>query len=165
VRWVAPRAMHLTLAFLGDIRAAQVPSLQAALDHALAGQVAPQLQLTMLGAFPNQRRPRVVWVGVGGTLDALMHIANAVSTALETLGWPVDPRPFQPHLTLGRLVRDADLLQQARLARILTASEPLPPTSWSPDQVVVFRSEVLPTGPRYTAQVRVQLLLADASSS
>ena len=74
IKWVAPEAMHLTLHFLGETPATVVPRLGAALDAALARQAAAELRLGGAGAFPNLRRPSVVWAGVGGDTVALGRV-------------------------------------------------------------------------------------------
>ena len=56
--------------------------------------------------FPDQRRPRVVWVGVE-PVPALELLQHRVEQAFTPLGFPTEGRPFQPHLTLGRATRDA----------------------------------------------------------
>src|SRR5262245_20790776 len=71
--WVAPEAMHLTLRFLGDTSAALIPRLESAIREALAPHTAMALRLNGVGAFPNDRRPSVVWAGVGGAVAALGH--------------------------------------------------------------------------------------------
>jgi 2'-5' RNA ligase len=65
-----------------------------------------ELELGGLGAFPNLRRPRVVWMGVKADpkLELLHH---DVERACEELGYEVDARAFRPHLTLARVVDDA----------------------------------------------------------
>ena len=68
VRWVMPELMHLTLHFLGEHDAERLPMIEAALGQACAHQPAQRLCLTTAGAFPNLRRPAVVWAGIGGWL-------------------------------------------------------------------------------------------------
>ena len=72
VKWVRPELMHLTLRFLGDTPFDRRPAVQAALDAVAAAHVPFDLHLTGVGCFPNPRRPRVVWVGLGGDEAALL---------------------------------------------------------------------------------------------
>ncbi len=102
VAWAAPESIHLTLLFLGDIFAAQVAPLSAALDAVTAQHEPFNFAVTGLGWFGSPRSPRVVWAGVTdakGRLAALQHEveAQARARALRT-----EARPFHPHLTLGR---------------------------------------------------------------
>ncbi|MBK7919525.1 MAG: RNA 2',3'-cyclic phosphodiesterase [Chloroflexi bacterium] len=103
VRWVKPELMYLTLRFLGDTAVSKLPAITAALDE-VGRQVAPfALHLGGLGCFPNRKRPRVIWVGLEGDKTPLLAMKQAVDAALVPLGWAVEERPFQAHLTLGRV--------------------------------------------------------------
>ena len=110
VNWVRSDGLHLTLKFLGEVPAEQEPELQAALAQAAGGEAGASrgipLVLGGFGVFPDQRRPRVVWVGVAPepSLELLQH---RVEQAFAPLGFPTEGRPFRPHLTLGRAARDA----------------------------------------------------------
>jgi 2'-5' RNA ligase len=142
--------MHLTLHFLGETDVALLPGLNTALGAALSGLGGMALRLGDVGAFPNLRRPNVVWVGVGGATAALERTQAAAGTALETLGLPRETRPFRAHLTLGRARRDAAPAQLERLGAALRGLPPLPPLSWEVERVVLFRSELRPSGPVFT---------------
>jgi RNA 2',3'-cyclic 3'-phosphodiesterase len=113
VRWVTPERMHLTLRFLGNTAVSQLPALYEAIDDVATPQRPFQLQLTELGAFPNQQRPRVILVGLGGETAELTSLKQQLDQALASLGWPVEDRPFRPHLTLGR-VKDSRVGQQIK---------------------------------------------------
>src|ERR687895_2562562 len=73
--WVAEDRLHLTLKFLGEQSEELVPRLAAAIGE-IAGRHWPvPMQLRGVGAFPNLRRPRVMWVGIAPTpkLELLQH--------------------------------------------------------------------------------------------
>lgn len=150
VRWVAPEAMHLTLHFLGETDAALLPQLGTALRAAAAGHAAIELHLAGAGAFPNLRQPGVLWVGVGGAVAALQRLQAAVETSIAALGLPRESRPFHPHLTLGRVRRDATPAQRARLGAAIQSLPPIAPTPWTIEQLIVFRSQLASGGPIYT---------------
>jgi 2'-5' RNA ligase len=103
VRWVDPEAMHLTLRFLGETPEPAVPGLVAALGARLEGKRCIRLGLAGIGGFPSLKRPRVVWVGLGGELATLGVLQQQIESAVTAAGWPAENRPFQPHLTLGRV--------------------------------------------------------------
>jgi 2'-5' RNA ligase len=161
VRWVAPEAMHLTLHFLGEMDATIVARLGAALGAALAGHMPVELRLDGAGAFPNLRRPSVVWAGVGGDTAALGRIQAALGAALETLGLPREKRPFRAHLTLGRARRESTPAQLDRLGAAIRALPPLDPAAWDVDRIVLFRSELRPTGPVYSEVGKWRLEIRD----
>jgi 2'-5' RNA ligase len=103
VRWVSPRSIHLTLKFLGSIPADSVAGIVSGLEKASQGVGPIPLETGGLGAFPNLRRPRVVWVEVKGDVDSLVLLQLQVDEAMAGLGFTLESRPFTPHLTLARL--------------------------------------------------------------
>lgn len=102
VRWAKPDGHHLTLKFLGEIGEEAVGRVRAALKEAAARHRPFPLRLVGTGAFPGERSPRVLWVGVeaGPELSALQADLEA---ALEKEGFPAEGRAFKAHLTLGRV--------------------------------------------------------------
>ena len=150
VKWVAPDTLHLTLHFLGETDVALLQQLSAGLTEALSGVGSMSLHLAGTGAFPNLRRPSVVWAGVGGATVALERAQVAAGMVLESLGLPRETRPFRAHLTLGRARRDAAPAQLERLGAAIRALPPLAPALWDVERVVLFRSQLLPSGPVYT---------------
>jgi 2'-5' RNA ligase len=104
VRWSHPETMHLTFAFLGETSEAVAERIPAAVAAAVAQGPAPfRLEARGCGTFPGHGRPRVVWVGLQGDIDAAVRLKRVVDTALEPIGFRPEDRPFRPHLTLGRV--------------------------------------------------------------
>lgn len=157
VKWVAPEQMHLTLCFLGETSSARLPQISAAMDAALAGRQSMRLQLAAIGAFPDLRRPSVIWAGIGGDIGPLEHTQHQLADQLEAIGFEREKRPFRAHLTLGRARRDATdsaLVQLGQAVRQLPAP---PPIAWLVDRVVLFRSELRQAGPIYTEVAECRL--------
>ena len=103
VKWIDPESIHLTLKFLGNMAPTTVPQIIEALTGVAQGISPFSLQLGGMGAFPNFKRPRVVWVGIGGEVEKLALLQGAVDSALFPLNFPPESRAFSAHLTLGRL--------------------------------------------------------------
>ncbi|HET9425986.1 MAG TPA: RNA 2',3'-cyclic phosphodiesterase, partial [Gemmatimonadaceae bacterium] len=117
VAWVAEPKIHLTLKFLGVVPEAAVDPLSDAMVEVARTHAPPLVHLQTVGAFPDLRRPRVVWLGVDPEprLELLHH---DVEVACERIGHELDGRPYRPHLTLGR-VREAgtaDVIKALRMA-------------------------------------------------
>ena len=157
VSWVAPERMHLTLRFLGATKVALLPKLDRAIRAGLAPYSAMTLQLSGAGAFPNDRRPSIVWAGVGGALTALKGAQAGIEAALSGLGIVPEPKPYHPHLTLGRLRPEADPEQQRRLGDAIRSHPSPAPLEWTVEQVVLFRSDLRHDGPIYTKIVDCRL--------
>lgn len=160
VKWVRPDQLHLTLKFFGEVPEEGVAPLAAALEAALAGRAAIPAALGGYGAFPAPARARVVWLGLDAPpdLELLQHEAE-VRTA--PLGFPPEGRPFHPHLTLGR-VREGQRLP-ADAARVFAAAPLGVPLLL--DTVVLYRSQLGPSGSRYEAVRRWTLGAAAAPTS
>ena len=157
VTWVVPQAMHLTLIFLGETDESLVDPVAAAMRESLAALPAPRLSLARAGTFPG-----VVWVGVGGEVARLRQVHAALTASLAPLGFPPEQRAYTPHLTLGRVRRDAPRADAARLARRVRALPPPDPAPWLAQRVSLFRSELRLAGPHYTALATVALLGQDS---
>lgn len=154
---VAAENLHVTVRFVGEVDDAAVGPLCAAVGEAAPAVTSGVARVRGFGAFPNARRPRVVWAGVddpGGVLPAL---ESAVSGRLAALGYAPESRPYSAHLTVARMregVRDTGPLA----ARLAAAAEDPPAFGEVPvESVTVFRSELGRGGSRYTALARFVL--------
>lgn len=114
LRWERAEHIHLTLAFLGNVTAAQEKSLR---NNLRAIQFSAFfLPLIGLGVFPVKARPRVVWLGVGHGHPHLFQLHKRVTDAALGAGIEPELRPWRPHLTLARCqeVSRAAILQFLR---------------------------------------------------
>src|ERR687894_2751667 len=103
VRWTRPENVHLTLKFLGDVRAESLDGIRVALGEVCAEHAPFDAVLAELGAFPSARLAKILWVGVGAGSERLRSLAADVDDALASLGFEREKRPYVPHLTLGRM--------------------------------------------------------------
>jgi RNA 2',3'-cyclic 3'-phosphodiesterase len=159
VRWVAPENIHLTLKFLGDIDADAMPALQTAAAGACVGIEPFELSLKGAGAFPNTRRPNVVWVGLGGRVECVVLLAQRLDDACAALGLPRDDRPFSPHLTLGRLKREANPGDRQMVGELIDRAAIGELGLLQVERVSVMKSELHPSGSIYTRLAAVELVL------
>ena len=101
--WVRPENFHLTLRFLGQIAPEQLLVLADRLGHDYA-QCAPlRLCFQGAGAFPNPRRPAVLWAGMRAVEGELVRVWQIAEQAAQALGLPPETRDFHPHVTVGRM--------------------------------------------------------------
>jgi len=154
VRWVKPAGIHLTLKFLGNILPAQVDDIAAAAAQVVGEDSPLTLCAGGLGAFPSQRKPRVIWVGLGGEIERLAKIQAGLEKALEPLGFAREGRGFRPHLTIGR-VRDRHRLQA--LIEAMSTLELPEFNSFDADEIILYKSDLRPTGAIYTKLHRMPL--------
>lgn len=157
VRWVPTRNIHLTTHFLGDIDPARIVPLEEALS-VVARNVPPFTVLAEgAGAFPNLRRPRVVWVGVTDASQWLSLLHQVLSESLEQLGFPRETRPFSPHLTLGRIRRQTSPTEARAVGEAVAAAQIGPLGTVPVESLVLFKSTLKPTGAAYSRLATLRL--------
>jgi len=144
--WIDREKRHLTLKFLGDVADDALPRLAAAADRAAASYGPLEMSVREVGAFPNFRRARVVWIGVEQErrLELLHH---DLELACEREGFEVEGRPFRPHITLARVrnpLPSARLKAFARLARSVRVQ-----ATMLVERITLFESILAPSGARY----------------
>lgn len=149
-RWVKRHNIHLTLKFLGQVPSEQLEAVYRAVAQACEGRPPFVLTVTDLHCLPDLRRPRVICVGVQEETGELVRLHEAVERELGQLGFPAERRRFRPHLTLGRVRKQAARQQVATLAKSVAAYEVSDRVQMRVDGVSVVRSELTPEGPLYT---------------
>ncbi len=96
--------LHLTLRFIGEVDRARERPLARGIAAVAAAVSSFPIRLRGAGAFPSHRRARVLWVGVEQS-SALAALQASVEAAVVRAGVAPDPRPFRPHVTVGRIRR------------------------------------------------------------
>lgn len=147
VAWVGEDRLHLTMEFLGEQPESAILALSEALADAATGHAPVTLSFRGLGAFPNLRAPRIVWLGVEPhpKLELLQH---DLARACSELGYERDARAFRPHVTLGR----ARTPLRAEAARALATAARAVDYSGAVEArtVDLMESRLLPSGARYS---------------
>ena len=147
LRWVRPEGIHLTLKFLGEVDQSIVADITSALQEAIEPFEAG-VRIAELGGFGGARL-RVVWVGVDGDTEALASLAGRVDQALRPLGFPLERRPFAPHLTLARVQDRVGPPERQRLAALIEGYRPAPMPSMLLTEVSLMQSILRPGGSVY----------------
>lgn len=147
VRWVRASRLHLTLKFLGERPEGDEARVAGAARAALAPVAPFDVTLGGTGAFPNFRRPRVVWLDML-PLAPLAELARRLDAALAPLGFATETRPFRAHVTLGRVMDALPRDQVAALERALRGVRA--PWPLAVREVALMRSTLGGAdGPRY----------------
>lgn len=116
-RFESPSKFHITLAFLGATADEKTPDVVKALRKAARSCAPFDLKFDSIGAFPNERRPRVIWVGPSHIPNAFDTCADTIFWALALEGWELDRKPH-PHVTVCRTKTSASV----RLPRLTTST-------------------------------------------
>lgn len=157
VRWVSPENIHLTLKFLGEISSAEAQVVADSAGPIAAGCRPFDLKASGLGVFPNPKRPRVIWVGVGGADGGVATLNRELESALTEVGFDREGRGFHPHLTLGRTRRGIRRSDLKALAEGLARASVGDLGQWRVETLALMRSELRPEGPRYSVVASLPL--------
>ncbi len=146
VRWVRPEGIHLTFKFLGEVPEARREAIETALKSAAAVGPHPlALEAAGVGTFPGTGRPRVIWMGIRGSIEEASRVQRAIDGALEAIGYPSEERDFRPHLTLGRVKGPGRGDWKAFLAGFAET----PAGTFEVRTIVLFESRLDPGGATY----------------
>jgi len=157
VKWVNPRAIHLTLKFLGNVPLKQIPEISNAIERASKGIPPLHLQIASLGVFPNANRPRVLWVGIKGETDSLQGLQRKIDSALVSLGFTEEKRPFTPHLTLARVREGASIIDRKGFGELVMSINFESKHPISVEAINLIKSQLTPEGAIYTCLLTVKL--------
>ncbi|MHC4343928.1 MAG: RNA 2',3'-cyclic phosphodiesterase [Planctomycetota bacterium] len=146
VKWVNPDSIHLTLKFLGEIKDEKTVEVCNTVKEAAAGHEGFELDVECVGHFGG-RSARVVWVGCGHGSEALLKLQEDIELQLALAGWPEEKRDFTGHLTLCR-VRNPKA--GVKLAQLTEKYKDFKLGTMPADSVIVYQSELRPSGPIYT---------------
>ncbi len=144
--WVKPEHMHLTLRFLGEIADAAVEGLCSSLEASYSGVAPFALAVRGTGAFPNWRKPAVLWAGIEPLDGPLAEAQGVAESAARAIGLPPDTKAFHPHLTLAR-VKDAR--GAAPAIACLECESEFFAGDFTVDAVSIYSSQLTPHGPIY----------------
>jgi 2'-5' RNA ligase len=147
-RWVREENIHLTIVFLGSIEESAVEELKESVGQVVKQYTSFTASLSKLGIFPNWRKPRVLWIGLEGNIAGLSRLRDELQEALAVFGIRQETRPFRAHLTLGRFKNRLD--DAAELREILERYQDIPSAPCPLDELVLFKSDLKPSGPVYT---------------
>jgi len=161
VRWVPVDNIHLTLKFLGDISSGNLERLTKLLQVECAALPSFPVEVAGVGAFPNHRRPRIIWVGVQAPPE-LKTLQACIESAASQMGIQPEERDFSPHLTLGRVRNEISFLELQALSATLDSIQVGALGRFTVNQFTLFRSDLRPQGPLYTVMAQFNLNTAES---
>jgi len=156
VRWVNYEKMHLTLKFLGDISAENIPLVQKILSSEASKRQVMEIGIGGIGAFPKMRHPRVIWIGVEAPSE-LFDLRRGIEDGVARLGYNYDKYEFTPHLTLGRISRKASATDVRTVGNVLHDYQVGFIGVARIDAVHLYKSDLNPDGAVYTKLYSAEL--------
>jgi 2'-5' RNA ligase len=151
VRWVRPASIHLTLKFLGEIDLGSVPAVSEGLEHAALTVEPFSFAVRGFGCFPHARNPRVFWAAVEPSDEGLAVLNGNIEREMAKLGFKREKRAFKPHLTLARIKGPTGSFPLEDLGGEDVIAEQ------DVDEVILFQSELKPSGAVYVPLATVPL--------
>lgn len=151
VRAAGEGQIHITLCFLGDTDPRRVPGLIDSMRRGLSDVHAFKLRIEGMGAFPNVRRPRVVWFGITEGSDELAQLSAKVCGAVDSQKLHRDGKRFSPHVTAGRIQG------QAEIKEIVDGNAETVFSEFTVDSVRLMKSVLGPNGAKHTVLERFPL--------
>ena len=136
--------VHFTLRFLGDTTLTKIDEIQSCLSQI---QVEPfEIEVHGVGAFPNSRRPRVIWIGVNKNADRIRDLKIEIDSRLKELGYKPEKKRFTPHATIARIryIKDAENLVKNIDELINSSIGPMTVSKFN-----MKKSTLTPSGPIY----------------
>lgn len=154
VRWVNPENIHLTLKFFGNVEESSIELIIRAVVEP-AHLISPfNVKIQKLGAFPNLKNPRVIWIGLLDGKGILIPFQKELEKGFERIGFKSEDRPFQPHLTLGRMRSNRGKDSLVKSLKIHSDEEF---GELRVEKIMLFKSDLRPEGPIYTPLGEVKL--------
>ncbi len=154
VRWVSFERIHLTLKFFGNINESRIEPLVKSIEGQIWATVPFPLRVKGIGAFPHLKNPRVIWIGLLDEKEVLISFQKRIEAELEKIEFEPEDRPFQAHLTLGRVKSSRgrnELVERMERYREEEFG------AFRVDKVILFKSDLRPTGPIYTPLREIRL--------
>lgn len=141
IKWVKPSALHLTLHFLGEIKTEEIVKIEEIINQVSQKIQQFTLKICQLGGFPNLKEPRVIYINCEEiNSNKSLELQKNLGIELAKIGFRIDSRPWQRHITLGRVKSKC----QPVLPRV-TISE----GEFKVKSIELMENELLPQGPRY----------------
>ena len=148
IRWTAESNIHITMRFLGDVTSEQLICLQNGLGQLLEGSPRFEVTMTTPRPFPSVKRARLLAALIHKN-QSLQQMAEDIEKRVVEAGVPPEDRPFQGHITVGRFRKPVKGLESL-LVNTDTLIMPI-------DRVILFKSDLKPTGAEYTEIARFDL--------
>jgi len=154
VRWVSPEKIHLTLKFFGNIEESRIDPIFKSIEEPIRNTPPFSLKVHGVGAFPNMKNPRVIWMGLVEGEEVLISLQKQIEAQLEKIGFQPEDRPFHPHLTLGRMKSSRG---KEELVGRMEKHREEEFGDFQVERMILFKSDLTPSGPIYTLLKELKL--------
>ena len=103
IRWVKHNNLHLTVQFLGSVSEEKVTKIRKGVENIVSSENPFTLTVSETGCFPNTSKPSVLYLGVGGNIEALKALVLKINDKMSQIGFKKDSELFIPHITVAKI--------------------------------------------------------------
>ncbi|MEK6676735.1 MAG: RNA 2',3'-cyclic phosphodiesterase [Planctomycetota bacterium] len=153
VRWTSAEQLHLTVKFLGEVEEKRVEKVKSAIVSSAASVPGFTLKIGGCGCLPPKGVVRVLFAGAVDTTGRLMRCVQSVESAMDSVGFLKDEKPFLSHITIGR-TKDGWSAENIRTA---ISSQTYSSVVLPVESITLMSSVQRPEGTVYEAVVRAPL--------
>jgi 2'-5' RNA ligase len=154
IKWVDKKNLHITLKFLGMVEDSKIGGLADSVAEVVKGFGTIKAGFAGFGMFPDQKHPRVIWVGITEGGDKLKELADKIEDKLSTEGYGEEEREFSPHLTIGRIKEKID---DEALAGFIKKNEKASFGGFAAKSISMMKSTLMRSGPVYEEVKQITL--------
>lgn len=144
--------IHFTWHFFGDTHPSKIDAIHQELSQLTFDPI--QIEVSGVGAFPNIRRPRVIWVGVTHNIDKLRALKTETDSVLKKIGYKIEGKRFIPHATIARV---RSIQNREQLANNLELLSDEPVGKMTVTNIRMTRSTLTPSGAIYDTMWEIPL--------
>ena len=152
LRFVPRDQLHVTARFLGEVSVDRAEALVRAVEAVPA--LAVDMELESTGTFGSPSRPTVVWLGIGIDAAAAGELIEQVDGAVAAAGLGPSEGPWQPHLTLALVRRQASAERRRALAQAVRELPAPARNRFTVRRVSLYRSDLGNRAPRHKLLAR-----------
>ncbi len=142
VKWVEAENFHLTLHFLGELEVEEIQKVKDILRKTVVLKEI-KLKIGQTGCFPHRNSPQIMFFKCYEVeSNYLTEFQERIGNELKKSGFEVDERPWQMHLTFGRVktpIKIPDSLNKKMETKEFLIKS-----------IDLMKSELQPSGPVYT---------------
>ncbi|MBC8214684.1 MAG: RNA 2',3'-cyclic phosphodiesterase [Candidatus Marinimicrobia bacterium] len=146
IRWVHQDNLHITISFLGNVQEENIPKLINLLTDVIQFK-SYKMSIEQTGIFPNEKRLRILWIGINKGKNEIINLQYKIDKSVVEYKQSQRLDNFKPHITVGRVKRNADLSKIQVKNFLNTLYEPI---EFNVNSVVLFESKLHPEGAKYT---------------
>lgn len=151
--WTRMEGMHLTLKFLGNVEEEKIEGIKRVLEGIAGATQRFKIKIGGVGVFPNQKMPRVIWIGIKNEDGMLDGLHKRIDAELSEMCFEKEGRDFKPHLTLGRMRS-----QKGRegIIKLLGEFKDKEIGVFTASEMRLIKSDLQPQGAAYTELARFE---------